>query len=51
MADEKKDIELEKDEETMELNPEDLEQVTGGSLKDVTKKETSDISENTAGSM
>ncbi len=46
MQDNKKNTDMEK--ECQELDIDTLEQVTGGSLKDVTTKPTTDISEDTA---
>ena len=48
MNDKKKEAEIKKEEAVIELNLDDLEKVTGGSMRDVSKKKTTDISKDTA---
>ncbi len=46
MSEEKKNVQTE-EKEAKEINLDELEEVTGGSLRDANKKKTSSISDNT----
>ena len=47
MSEETKKVQAEETEESKELDLDELEEVTGGALRDVAKKRTSSISSNT----